>query len=121
MKDVVVQQEPRADIISALRAAAEHGATVRELVTEIRTRLGCKDDPTFPVLWYFIKAFCLRLPDVLPIGDWLVDLANDEEIDILILPRIRSAREKWLPSNNGSAALAISEAIPEGHDLSITE
>jgi hypothetical protein len=97
--------EPRADVIRQLRVMAAQGATVRELVTEVRTRLAYAGDAVIPVLWYFTQAFCLPLTAVLPIREWL-GTDRDDEIDAIILPAIESKRSLWAPANeeqNGPA------------------
>jgi hypothetical protein len=94
------QPIPRADVVAALRALAIGGAAVPEMVAEIQTRLGHEEIIT--VLWYFIKAFALRLPDVLEIRAWLCGARTAEEINSLILPLIEQSRGKWYTSSNGA-------------------
>jgi hypothetical protein len=89
------QPVAREDVLQALRELAARGATVRELVHEILTRLGYKEDAVLPVLWYFTQAFRISLPDVLPIREWM-GTDRDAEIDALILPAIEKARSQWL-------------------------
>ncbi len=90
------QAEPRSDIIDSLRALAARGARVRELADEIVARLDVKSmrEYMLPVLWYFMKAFCLPLPRVLPIREW-IGTEDDAEIDALILPEIEKSKDKW--------------------------
>jgi hypothetical protein len=114
------QPEPRPDIVSALRASAKKGATVRELAAVIQTRLGYGDDIILPVVWYFMKAFSLRLPDALPIRDWLIGARNDEEVDSLILQRIENTRPKWQVSGDGSKGAGATETAGD-HSLSAVE
>jgi hypothetical protein len=94
MNDSFQQPEPRRDVVDRLRALALRGATVRELVAEIVSCLGLKEDAVLPILWYFTRAFCLPLSEVLPIREWL-GTDRDEEIDALILPAIERARGTW--------------------------
>ena len=94
------QPEPRADLLRRMRALALRGASVRELVTEVRSQLGYGEDVVIPVLWYFARAFCLPLPSVLPIREW-IGTDKDEEIDALILPAIRSTRDQWETLDEG--------------------
>jgi hypothetical protein len=90
---VIDEPEVRADLVEAMRDLAEEGKGVREMVWCIQSRLGLKHDALLPVLWYFMKAFHLSLGEVLPIREWL-GMGNDEEIDSIILPAIRRARDK---------------------------
>jgi hypothetical protein len=41
-----------------------------------------------------MKAFHLPLGEVLPMREWL-GIGNDEEIDALVLPALRRAKDKW--------------------------
>lgn len=94
MLDNGTQMIVSAEIVRELREGARQGASVRELVQIIRCRMGCKNDAIIPVLSGFVHAFRLPLIKVLPLREWLGS-DNDEEIDSLLLPEIRSAREKW--------------------------
>jgi hypothetical protein len=94
MEQVVDQPEVRAEIVAALRDLVEQGKGVRELVRYVQSELSLKDNALLPVLWYFMKAFHLPLGDILPIREWL-GTGNDKEIDAIILPAIRRARNKW--------------------------
>lgn len=92
------QEEVRPEIIAKLRAMADDGTTVRDLVQMLHRELRLPEDSLLPVLWYLMKAFSLPLKEVLPIREWLGS-ANDEEIDRTILPAIRRARGKWFASH----------------------
>jgi hypothetical protein len=88
-----------------MRELAARGTTVRELVNEVRSRLGYEEDAIVPVLWYFTQAFEIPLPEVLPIREWM-GTDRDAEIDALILPAIEKRRSRWLPTapqSNGTA------------------
>ena len=74
-----------------------------------------------PVMWYLMKAFSLRVADVLPIQMWIHGVESDDKVNSWMLPRIAEARDKWQPASNESAAPMLSEAIPAEHDLSIVE
>jgi len=89
--------EIRADVVEEMRRLADRGASVRQLVEAVRTRLGCDEEAVLPVLWYFTKAFHLPLKDVLPIREWF-GTAHDEEIDATILPAIDHAKAIWAES-----------------------
>lgn len=93
---VTVHESPKldADLLHRMRALALRGATVRDLVKEVRGRLGYPGDALIPVLWYFTQAFCLPLLTVLPIREWL-GTDKDDEIDAIILPAIMSTRDRW--------------------------
>jgi hypothetical protein len=111
--------EPNPEIIAALRESATYGANIRALVTEIRSRQAGMDDPTLMVLWYLMRAFCLRLTDVLPVRDWLAGAKTDEEIDLLVTPRIAGARRKWSQNINGSDGPVAPEATRTAHGLPV--
>ena len=89
-----VNPKPRADVIRDLRALARRGATVRELDTLIRGRLGFAPNNIIGVIWYFKYAFCLPLVTVLPLQGWCGSY-DDEQIDALLLPAIRSTQAQW--------------------------
>jgi hypothetical protein len=94
----------RSDVIQSLRSLARKGANVRQLVAAITELLQLKEHRVIPVLSYLTSAFCLPLPTVLPIREWL-GTENDEEIDAMILPAIEKARSKWEgEEQNGVAA-----------------
>ena len=69
------------------------------------------------MLWYFMKAFSSRLPDVLPIRAWLYGVQNEEEINALMLPMIEKTRGKWSASGNGSDCQGATETAGD-HNLS---
>jgi hypothetical protein len=94
MSDLLHQPEPRPEVIETLRALAARGANVRDLTAEIIQRVGLNEDAVLPILWYFSKAFCLPLPVVLPIREWL-GTDRDQEINALLLPEIQNARIRW--------------------------
>jgi hypothetical protein len=94
-----------------MRALALRGTTVKELVTEVRTRLGYGEDTLIPVLWYFQRAFCLPLTAVLPIREW-VGTDRDEEIDAVILPAITKTRDQWATPKAAENGTADSELNP---------
>jgi len=121
MNDAVGQMEPNPEIIAAVRESAAKGASIREMVAEIRSRLVGVDDPTFLVLWYLMKAFSLRLTEALPVRDWLAGLTNDDEIDSLILPRINGTRGKWSLDSDGSEDQPPVEAKGPAHGLPVAE
>jgi hypothetical protein len=120
-ESTIEQVEPRAEIISALRELSMAGKGVPEFAADVRAQLQLKDAGTIAVMWYLMKAFSLRVADVLPIQAWTFGAQTDDEINSWILPRINTTRAKWLPSSNGSATSGVSEGFPEGHDLSIAK
>src|SRR5260370_41590087 len=104
MEQVIDEPEVRVDIVEAMRDLADQGKGVRELVQVVQSQLSLKHDVFLPVLWYFMKAFHLPLAEVLPIREWLGTDNNDEEIDAVILPAIRRAKDR----------LALLQAANEG-------
>lgn|SRR5438270_4499385 len=94
MEQVLEELEIRMDVIAAMRRLAKRGGKVRELVDCVQASLTGDQDTLLPVLWYFMKAFHLPLPEVLPIREWL-GTTNDEEIDGLILPAIQRTKAEW--------------------------
>ena len=93
MQQIVDEPEVRVDIVEAMRDLADQGKGVRELVRCVQSELGLKHDALLPVLWYFMNAFSLTLPEVLPIREWM-GTKNDKEIDSIILPAIEKARTR---------------------------
>lgn len=94
--DKLDQPEVRGDIVRELRAMAQRGATVPDFVRAIRDMAGYKQDTILPILWYFTRAFCLSLPAILPLREWLLNQQTDDEINRILLPHIESARETWM-------------------------
>jgi hypothetical protein len=88
------QEDCRPDIIREMRAMACRGSTARDLVSFVQSELELRQDALLPVLWYFMKAYALPLPDVLPIREWL-GTQDDKEIDARILPALGHTRALW--------------------------
>jgi hypothetical protein len=87
--------EPRADLVSDLRALAERDADVPELVSLLQQRLGLGDDRAlFPALAYFRAAFHLSLREVLPLREWLSG-RDRTEVDSILIPALRRTRGQW--------------------------
>ena len=86
----------REEILDEMRALAQRGTTVRELVRLVQNRLGYNEAMYVPALAYLVKAFGLHLRDVLPIREW-IGTDNDEEINAEIMPIIERNRQYWLP------------------------
>jgi hypothetical protein len=93
MKETYEQPEPRADVIVEMRAMAQQGAGIPELVHLMQARTGAKLDASLPAIWYFCKAFHLPLKVVLPLREWFLD-HNDDEINAVLLPEIANAMAK---------------------------
>ena len=91
MSQTLTNTDPKPEVIQEMRNLADGGATVRELVAVIQRRIGLKGDAVVPILWYFMNAFSLTLPEVLPLREWLGSSA-DKEIDSIIMPAIEKAR-----------------------------
>lgn len=96
---MVESVKPDNELIRDLRSLASRPTTVRQLVDLIRERLALSDAALLTILWYFTNAFCLPLPKVLPIREWLGS-DQDEEIDALILPEINQAKSRWMEKNS---------------------
>jgi hypothetical protein len=94
MNDSSGQLGLRRDLIASLRSQAGQGANVRQLVGSIVESLQLKEHKVIPVLWYLATAFCLPLPTVLPVREWL-GTEDDKEIDAVILPEIEKSKSKW--------------------------
>lgn len=101
MNQLLEPPDVRADVIEALRDLARRGTTVRELVRMLQTSMDLDQDSLLTILWYFMKAFCLPLGDVLPIREWL-GTDRDEEIDAAILPAIKKTMGRWSQLRNGT-------------------
>jgi len=94
MDAVAENTEPRADVLREMRALADRGAPVREIVGLVQRRLGLEGDAILPVLWYFSRAFCLPLAEVLPLREW-IGSREEDGIDAQILPAICRTRGVW--------------------------
>jgi hypothetical protein len=87
--------ELRVDLVLDLRASAERGADVPELVRLLQQRLGLGDDQAlFPALVYFCSAFCLSLREAMPLREWLAG-QDRSEVDSILIPAMRRNRERW--------------------------
>jgi hypothetical protein len=94
MNDLLEQIGTRPDVVAAVRGRAAAGATARELADEVRSRLGTAPDAIIPVLWYFMEAFHLTLPEVLPLREELWE-ADGGPADDRIRGLIERTRGKW--------------------------
>ncbi len=87
--------EVRIDVVQELRALAERGADVPELVELLQRRLGLSDDRAlFPTLAHFRAAFCLSLREVMPLREW-VGGRDRSEVDSILIPAMRRTKEQW--------------------------
>ncbi len=91
MSQTLTNSDPKPEVIQEMRNLADQGATVRELVAVVHKKTGLKEDAVIPVMWYFMNAFSLTLPEVLPLREWLGS-NDDKEIDSIIMPAIEKAR-----------------------------
>lgn len=85
-------------LIKRLRDLADHGATIRAMVDEIRNRVRTEDGLALAVDAYFWKAFLLPLGQVRDVeGSSCLGgkVYTDEQIDQLMLPRIEGTRHRW--------------------------
>lgn len=94
MKVADQQDQVNEAVIREMRQLASKGATVPQLVRTAQSRLGYKEDAALPILWYFMAAFYLPLPVVLPLREWFAQ-HNDEAIDALLLPEIARTQAEW--------------------------
>ncbi len=88
------QTQVRADVVGDMREMARKGASVPQLVRAVQTRVGYSEHASLPILWYFMTAFCLPLPIVLPLREWFAK-GNDDEINALLLPEIARTEAEW--------------------------
>jgi hypothetical protein len=92
------------ELIHDLRQMVKNGASVSQLVDEIRSRLSTSrqmsipsGSPFVPIL-YFVKAFHLGINEAKELGHWSRYLAghcNDEQIDDVVMPLILSKQASW--------------------------
>jgi len=94
MDQFTQQAPPRQDIIRELRMNADRGASVLQLVHLVQASLGISEDKPLPVLWYFMEAFALPLPLVLPLREWMGE-DRDKTIDERIIAAIANSRSQW--------------------------
>lgn len=89
------QGEVQADVIHEMRALAERGVDIPELVEHLQHRLGLPEDKSLlKVLMYFRAAFCLTLREALPLREWLGG-QDRTEVDSILIPAMRCKRELW--------------------------
>jgi hypothetical protein len=87
--------EVRVELIQELRALAERGANVPELVELVRQRLELNDrNATLPAILYFRTAFDLSLREALPLREWL-GCRDRSEIDSLLIPAMQQSKGRW--------------------------
>jgi|GEM_PF-3882897 len=94
MAQVIDELEVDSEIVKTMRQLAGRGASVREMVECVQSKVSLNHDAILPVLWYFMKAFHLPLGEVLPMREWF-GTANDQEIDRSILPAIQKTKARW--------------------------
>jgi hypothetical protein len=95
---IEVDDPMRDNILSEMRDMVDGGTDVRGLTELLQQRLELKPDSVIPVMAYFCRAFCLPLYDILPIREWLGS-DDDREINELIMPKILSAKSKWIQAS----------------------
>ncbi|HKI32124.1 MAG TPA: hypothetical protein VKA46_09660 [Gemmataceae bacterium] len=87
--------EVRAELIRELRALAERGADVPELVELLQHRLELDDsDAVLPAIVYFRAAFDLSLREAMPLREWLGG-RDRSEVDSLLIPAMRRSKGRW--------------------------
>ena len=87
--------EVRIELIQELRALAERGADVPELVALLLQRLELDNkEAILPVIVYFRAAFDLSLREALPLREWLGG-RDRSEIDSLLIPAMQRSKSRW--------------------------
>lgn len=87
--------EVRVELVQELRALAERGADVPELVELLQRRLELDDrNAVLPALLYFRTAFDISLREALPLREWLGG-RDRTEIDSLLIPAMRRSKDRW--------------------------
>jgi hypothetical protein len=97
MNQLLGQARLKPDIIRNMRMEADRGASAFELIQGVQAALKLSEDKHIPVLWYFMEAFALSLPMVLPLREWMGH-DRDEVIDAKIMANIASNRLQWSSS-----------------------
>jgi hypothetical protein len=87
--------ELRVELIQELRALAERGADVPELVELLQQRLELDDSAAvLPTIVYFRAAFDLSLREAMPLREWLGG-RDRSEIDSVLLPAMHRSKGRW--------------------------
>lgn len=87
--------EVRIEVVQELRAMAERGADVPELVELVQQRLELDDrNAVLPTILYFRTAFDLSLREALPLREWL-GCRDRSEIDSLLIPAMQQSKSRW--------------------------
>jgi len=87
--------EVRVELIQELRALAERGADVPELVELLQRRLELNDaNSLLPVFLYFRTAFDVTLREALPLREWLAG-RDRSEVDSLLIPAMQRSKSRW--------------------------
>jgi len=79
----------RKETVAGLRAMAEGGAGLAQMVQFAQAELGFGRPFVVPVLAYFCEAFSLPLRDVLPLREWCE--TGDPETEAQLLTLIRGS------------------------------
>jgi hypothetical protein len=87
--------EVRVELIQELRALAERGADVPELVELLLQRLELEErNAVLLTILYFRTAFDLSLREALPLREWLGG-RDRTEIDSLLIPAMQRSKDRW--------------------------
>ena len=87
--------EVRPEVIHELRALAEQGADVPDLVDLVLLRLELAGhEALFPTLIYFRAAFLLTLREALPLREWLSG-QDRAEVDSILIPAMQRTKAQW--------------------------
>ena len=86
--------EVRIELIQELRALAERGADVPELVELLQRQLELNDgNAVLPAILYFRSAFDLTLREALPLREW-VGGRDRTEIDSIVIPAMARSKSR---------------------------
>jgi hypothetical protein len=86
--------EVRVEIVQEMRARADRGADVPELVEFLQHRLELDErNAVLPMLVYFRAAFDLSLREALPLREWLGS-RDRSEIDSILIPAMQLWRDR---------------------------
>jgi len=85
-------------VVQRLRAMAQEGRTVPELLREITNQLSSSSLHPLLLAKYMREAFGLSLLEVKPIGGWSLGGCgelSDDQLDELLMPGILANRDWW--------------------------
>jgi hypothetical protein len=84
-----------AELIEELRALAERGVDVPQLVDLLQQRLELDEsNAVLPAIVYFRAAFALSLREAMPLREWLGG-RDRTEIDSVLIPAMQRSKSRW--------------------------